>query len=792
VATTPRTGTAFDFAKGNLAKLIRIPLYALGGLATKLVPRSRRQWVFGSGAGVGQGALELWREVAAREPGARLTWLTHSAQELRDAEEMGLDAVPAQSREGFVRTLRAGTAVITHGFGDVNRYASSGAFVVQLWHGIPLKLLQLDSPATLRLSPRMPRVLTRVLRSAYRRASGRIGLFPVPSALVGSRIRTAFGLPAERVVVTGDPRDEVLLRGTSTARRDEAVERLREAGVVSGSDSRLVLVAPTWRDGGQDPCVPSPQEAEALQGLARELDLMLVFRPHPLGRGAYERAIDGHDRLRMAASDLLPDVNGILSAFDVLVTDYSSVATEFSLTGGHLLFLAPDLEAYARDRGLYEPYTDTVGEYSTSWGQTSARLRALMTDEAAASASRSRTAAVRERFYDVLAPGAPGRVYDAVRTARSARSARSAHGTGVDTHPWGTEAPQAVFFESFYGTRANDNPAGIDAALTRLRPGVQRYWSVAGPDVEVPTGAKAVVEGSAAWHRARRAADLFVVNDWLRRPVPDPSRQRVVQTWHGTPLKNLALARPGVSLRTRLASLRQSRRWDALLTQNAYSTRRLAGDYGYRGPVWELGYPRNDALATGERGRARSALRDLGVAPGVRVVLYAPTWRDDGRIVLDGDGLREVRARLGGRTLILVRAHSRVPGGVGDGGAGIVDVSTRNDLDTLLLAADVVVTDYSSLMFDAAVTRVPLVFHVPDLDRYRDEDRGFGFDLAAQAPGPLTRTTDELVEAVRAARRGAPEHAQAYERWVRTYVPLDDGDAGRRVVQRIIDQGWLR
>jgi CDP-glycerol glycerophosphotransferase (TagB/SpsB family) len=785
---------AFDFASGNLAKLVRAPLYALGALASKVVPRSRRRWVFGSGTGVGQGALELWREVRSRDPRAHLTWLTHSDAELARARELGMHAVPAESGHGFWATLRAGTAVITHGFGDVNRYASSGAFVVQLWHGIPLKLLQLDSPATVSLGGRLPGFVTAALRAAYRRASSRIGLFPVPSTLAASRIRTAFALTPEKVVVTGDPRDEVLLRGSGPERRREARDALEAAGVVSPQerDRRLVLFAPTWRDGREDPCVPTPREAAALQEMAEEMDLVIAVRPHPLGAGAYAAVIADHSRLRMAATETLPDVNQVLSAFDVLITDYSSVATEFALAGGHLLFLAPDVQEYAQRRGLYEPYDETVGHHAADWDETAEDLRRVLTDPDAAAASSRRTDRFRDRFYDVQAPGAPGRVYDAVVAARVAHGTRAGHAASGTAEPRAERAPQAVFFESFYGTRANDNPAGIDAVLARLRPETLRYWSVAGADVEVPEGGIAVVQGSQEFERARRAADLFVVNDWLRTPVPDPSRQNVVQTWHGTPLKRLALGRPGATLRTRLASIRQSRRWDVLLSQNAYSTEHLAHDYAYKGPVWEMGYPRNDALAAGDRGAARRALADLGVAEDTRVVLYAPTWRDDGRIVLDGAGLARLRARLGEDTVILVRAHSRVPDGLGNGGEGVVDVSARNDLDTLLLAADVVITDYSSLMFDAAVTGVPLVFHVPDLQRYRDEDRGFGFDLESTAPGPLVGTEEDLAAAVLDARRGNPTYASAYDAWVKRFVPMDDGGAGDRVVRRLIAEGFLR
>lgn len=802
-------GSGFDFARGNLSKLLALPLYALGAAASAVVPRSTDRWVFGSGAGVAQGAWEFYQEVSRREPDARITWLVSNEAQAEQALQAGIPAVGVGTVVGFVATLRAGTAVVTHGLGDVNRYGSTGAFVVQLWHGIPLKRIHLDSPATLSLGGRAPRAVTALLRRMYRRSTRRIGLFPVPSALVGRRIASAFDLDPERIAVTGDPRDEGLLRGDERSRAARAHRVLDGAGVTGGADAdrRLVLFAPTWRDGDVDPAVPSAAQAAALQALAEELDLLVIVRPHPLGVGAYRAAVAGHDRLRLADADTIADVNLLLPAVDALITDYSSVALDYSLVGSHVLWFAPDREEYERTRGLYEDYTELTGEHDTDWDAVIDRLRRLFTDRAAAELSAAATAALRERFFDTTEPGAPGRVHDAVLERRDAPARPGARRCGAgrigatavpaagEPHAGADHAASGtgpvVFFESFHGRRGNDNPAGIDAAMARLRPEVQRVWGVASDEVAVPAGAHKVLEGSDAWFRARERADLFVVNDWLRTPVPHPRRQAVVQTWHGTPLKNLALGRPDVGLRTRLAILRQARRWDVLLSQNPYSSRRLATDYAFRGPVWELGYPRNDVLARGDRAAARAA---LGLGDQTRAVLYAPTWRDDGRVVLDAAGLGRVRARLGADTVLLVRAHSRVEGGLdlAAAGPGVIDVSELNALDTLLLAADVLVTDYSSLMFDAAVTRVPMVFHVPDLARYRDEDRGFGFDLESRAPGPLTSTEDELVAAVTAAHRWDPAHAAAYAAWVKDFVPLDDGGAGERVLTRLEETGLLR
>src|SRR4051794_6853569 len=129
---------AFTFRAGNAAGLRRLPLYLVGALATYLVPRSDRLWVFGSGVGPAEGALPLLRLARERLPaGTRLVWLATTRAELVRAGERGLDAVLKSSARGWWLTLRARVIVVTHGLGDANRYATRGGFVVQLWHGIP-------------------------------------------------------------------------------------------------------------------------------------------------------------------------------------------------------------------------------------------------------------------------------------------------------------------------------------------------------------------------------------------------------------------------------------------------------------------------------------------------------------------------------------------------------------------------------------------------------------------------------------------------------------------------------
>ncbi|PCE14974.1 glycosyl/glycerophosphate transferase [Microbacterium sp. SZ1] len=353
------------------------------------------------------------------------------------------------------------------------------------------------------------------------------------------------------------------------------------------------------------------------------------------------------------------------------------------------------------------------------------------------------------------------------------------------SHSGATE--NAVFFESFYGRSVGCNPRAIDRALAAQAPSVTRYWSVVDLSVAVPEGAIAVVEGSPEWWRARAAARLLVVNDWLRRRFARKPGQRVLQTWHGTPLKRLALHRPGFDPRRMAAVVKESRRWDVLLAQNTYAERVLRKAYAFFGrPIWVEGYPRNDALVSGDPAAIRSA---LGIGEQEHVLLYAPTWRDDRAEMVDFVD-PELLARQTD-SVVLVRGHSRTIDTDRDrDGARVIDVTGYPETSQLLLAADALITDYSSVMFDYSVTGKPMFFLVPDLDHYRGQLRGFYFDLEARAPGPLVRTQEELVAAL--ADDGVEAaYASRYAAWRAQFNSRDDGHAAERVVARILDQGFV-
>jgi CDP-glycerol glycerophosphotransferase (TagB/SpsB family) len=891
----------FTFGAGNARKLLRLPLYALGALATLVVPRSRRLWVFGSGIGVGEGALPLYRAARERLEGTRLVWLATTDAELAEARALGLDAELKTGWRGFRLTLRAQVLVVTHGFGDVNRFATRGGFVVQLWHGIPLKRLHLDSPATLRISGVPDHRLVRALVSrAYRFAGRGIRLFPVASELVADRIASAFGIPRDRIVVTGDPRDDALLAPG--------------APQLDAGGSRTILYAPTWRDGGPDPVAPTDEQWDAIGAWLDRHDAVLYLRAHPLGAGDYAAGPARSDRVRMLGVDRVRDVNAVLPEIDVLLTDYSSIAFDFALLGRPIVFLAADLEAYAKRRGLYDAYREfSGGRHVTGWasalellGQALAgdpvalthsawlrneyvdvsgdatgrvldeilariggsaaapvelRSRPLVTvDSAVGSTLRlvvsgevtaARLEGRRARVDGTLSSspagtvaefellgerwGSPGlalpsdgyRLQLATPEGWSSRSeaAGTAHlehalfratvgpragGVVVTVGPplaadergaaaqkrlerayrRARPAPEdAVFLESFYGQSASCNPLGIDRALAELHPGTARYWSVVDGSVAVPDGGVRLIEGSREWWRVRAAARALVVNDWVRKRYRRRRHQKVLQTWHGTMLKKLALDR-NVGVRTRIAVKRERNRWDVLLAQNPYSAEIFRSAYAMRGPIWQEGYPRNDVLH--DSARAAVVRAAIGIPDVARVVLYAPTWRDDRTEMVDFVDLAAFARDLDRGHVVLARGHSRtLAHGQDLLGENLIDVTSYPDMADLLLIADVLVTDYSSVMFDFAGTGRPIVFFTPDLAHYSTDLRGFYFDLLSSAPGPVVSTRDELRDAILAAADGQHEYAERAAAWRERFTPLDDGAAGHRVVERMLAEGWL-
>lgn len=348
-----------------------------------------------------------------------------------------------------------------------------------------------------------------------------------------------------------------------------------------------------------------------------------------------------------------------------------------------------------------------------------------------------------------------------------------------------------VLFESFQGRVIGDNPLAIFYELQRRRPDLDLVWAVSSDDQTIPEGSRAVRWGSIEWLRLLASAKYLVNNANFPFFFRKSKGQIYLQTWHGTPLKRLGRDIPDVPLNVGYQATmeREARSWDFLIAPNEFFAEVFPKAFQYEGKLLLTGYPRNDVLVS-QTSEQRLRIRSkLGLSPQDLAVLYAPTWRDYERTAsgewgafnyLPSDLELPESARL------LFRGHhNTIASHSAELARGAIDVTEYDDIAELYIACDVLITDYSSSMFDFTVTKKPIIFFVPDLERYRAE-RGFYFNYEDEVPGPMLKSEEELPETLANIPSLKKMFAKKYRSWNAKFNALEDGYAAKRVV----DQVW--
>ncbi|HEY2949976.1 MAG TPA: bifunctional glycosyltransferase family 2 protein/CDP-glycerol:glycerophosphate glycerophosphotransferase [Micromonosporaceae bacterium] len=378
-------------------------------------------------------------------------------------------------------------------------------------------------------------------------------------------------------------------------------------------------------------------------------------------------------------------------------------------------------------------------------------------------------------------------------TTRTAKRARSAAYRGYYRLQLLLPLDETLALYAAYWYRGYAcNPAAIYERARELVPSVRGIWVVtASRAASMPDGVPYVVEGSLRYHRALARARWMVNNVNWPNWVVKRSGSTHVMTHHGTPLKAMGLDQlkhpAGIGGTDLFAQLRRADRWDFSISSNPFTTEVWTRAYPCRYQSLELGYPRNDRLATATDADVAAARDRLGLAPGQIAVLYAPTYRDwaDGEsAVLD---VEEFAEQLPDDHVLLVRAHYfRVRGwaGVIMPGSRVIDVSGQPRVEDVYLASDVLITDYSSAMFDYAVLDRPIVIFAPDWEAYRSI-RGVTFDLISEPPGAVARDVHTLVNLFGTRAYADDPAAKARAQFRTRFCALEDGHAAERVVNRV-------
>ncbi|GAA2423327.1 hypothetical protein GCM10010191_39110 [Actinomadura vinacea] len=360
-----------------------------------------------------------------------------------------------------------------------------------------------------------------------------------------------------------------------------------------------------------------------------------------------------------------------------------------------------------------------------------------------------------------------------------------------------------VVFESHLGRQYSDNPKYIYRELRRSGAAAKAIWSYDGSPEGFPSDAALVRRGSWAYYLALARAEFWVDNQGFPPGLRKREETTYIQTWHGSAYKRMGFDQPRLKNAPWAEQERYRRaveRYDCFLVRTVHDERTLVPGMGVTAELMPVGYPRNDPLVNGGRhdpelARELDALRrELGLDGDDReVILYAPTFRegrDGGPAALSGPPPFDVErfaAELGGSKILLVRPHYLSglvlpPWTENTAGGAVRYAGHIADITPLLLLADALVTDRSSVMFDYALLDRPIIFFVPSGDG-GTVDPGY-FDLATWAPGPVVRDEDALF-AVLAGLDGIRHgHAARRRAFVSRYGEHDRGTAARAVVDR--------
>lgn len=354
--------------------------------------------------------------------------------------------------------------------------------------------------------------------------------------------------------------------------------------------------------------------------------------------------------------------------------------------------------------------------------------------------------------------------------------------------------PNLAVFSAYWDRGVACNPAAIAAKLAELAPHIHPVWVVSKQNTALlPPGTDHVVPGTRRYWETLATAKYLTNNVNFPNGVVKRPDAIHLQTHHGTPLKRMGLdqmdhpaAAKGLDFAALLARIDK---WDYSVSANSHSTRMWERAYPSRYTSLDHGYPRNDVYYGSDARTVRAARERLGIPPGRTAVLYAPTHRDYEAGFTPRLDLAALADRLGENTVLLVRAHYFYGGaaspltGLRRSGR-IIDVSSYDPVEELCLAADALVTDYSSIMFDYANLDRPIVIYADDWETYRTT-RGVYFDLMAEHPGQVARTQEELAEIFTSGAWRDESAAKARAAFRRRFCEYDDGRAAERIVRRV-------
>ncbi len=363
---------------------------------------------------------------------------------------------------------------------------------------------------------------------------------------------------------------------------------------------------------------------------------------------------------------------------------------------------------------------------------------------------------------------------------------------------------KVIFFESSVGRNYSSNPKYVYEEMVKhnLDREFKCIWSLEDTTIEIPGNVIKVKRT-----RLKYLYYLAIAKIWIcdtRQPAFLVKRPETtyIQLWHGTPLKKLAMdldvlkMSEGMELSEyKRLFKKNTETWDYLISQSEYTTEKFRSSFDFKKQILNSGFPRNDILFKKNNIKSINSIKNSYNLPlDKKIILYAPTWRDDEfydngiykySSKIDFDLLKK---GLSDTHIILVKLHYLVKDSADwsnyDG--FIYKCDQTWDIQELYLISDMLVTDYSSVMFDYSILKRPMIIYAYDYEKYRDNLRGFYFNIFEEFPGPVVENTPDLIHSIK--NYDIKEYKKTYKKFVDKFTNFDDGNASSRIVNLILEK----
>lgn len=340
-----------------------------------------------------------------------------------------------------------------------------------------------------------------------------------------------------------------------------------------------------------------------------------------------------------------------------------------------------------------------------------------------------------------------------------------------------------VYFEAYWGKGYSCNPKAISQYMSTHYPEKKQVWSFQNQGVNKNVNSTRQYSISYFYYLA--TSQVFFVNANL----PNFFRKRQgtvhIQTKHGTPLKIMGLDElEHKQLQHDIEFFeKRCKRWDYVISSNQYSSNIWKKAFPYSYELIESGYPRNDSLIQYQNDQVKiKAIREqLGINENCKVILYMPTIRDYQTSTSPYLDSVHLAKDLGDEYVILSRFHYLTNDNFTDVYPGnIIDVTGYSYVENLYLVSDLLITDYSSAMFDYSVLRKPILLYLFDYQEYKI-NRGIYLDIISSSPGEVFFDINTLVGSLKSGNYLDALYEDKLKKFCQTYNAWEDGQASKKV-----------